>query len=174
MTRDYARDKSARALPKDYNYLGGDKSKSCPNCGHDINPLFLICPYCDFDFRYLSSYELCENCGRIVDECDEICHACGFIFKPHKSLPEVTRLCDEGFRLIEKYKIKDAKICFNKASKLDSRDPNPIVGNAYCLYHLGYYVLALKKCDEALDIDSESVGEEFYHTIKKQADSVKG
>lgn len=168
------RDTSSYSRHDDYMYSNDDSSKMCPNCGHTINPFFVICPFCDFDIRELPSYTLCDNCGRIIDECDEICHFCGVILKPHESLPEVVDLCDEGFRYIRSFKIKEAKICFNKASKIDSRDVNPIIGNAYCLYYLGYYVLALKKCDEARKLDPDCVDEEFYDKVMRKANSVKG
>ena len=168
------RDGSSCMRHKDYMYLDGDKTKMCPNCGHNINPLFVSCPFCDFDFRDLDSHELCSNCGRIIDDCDEICHACGVSLKPHESSPKVVDLCDEGFRHIRNFDIKKAKICFNKASKIDSMDANPIVGNGYCLYYLGYYVLALKKFDEARKLDPDCVDDEFYRKVQKKADSVKG
>ena len=172
---DYTkRDASLYSRHKDYRYLDGDKTKMCPNCGHNINPLFVICPVCNFDVRNLASYELCENCGRIIDEDDEACPSCGVNLKPHESLPEVVDLCDEGFRYIKRFKIKDAKLCFNKASKLDSKDVNPIIGNAYCLYYLGYYVLAIKKYEEALEIDPDCLDEDFYNSLVSKADSVKG
>lgn len=172
---DYLRRKaSTYSHHKDYMYLDDDKTKLCPNCGHKINPFFVICPFCDFDIRDLHLYETCENCGRIIDDCDEICNGCGTILKPQESLPEVAVLCDEGFRYIRNFKIKEAKVCFRKASKLDSRDANPIVGEAYCLYYLGYYVLALKKCDEALELDPDCVGDEFYMEVSDKANSVKG
>ena len=72
----------------------------------------------------------------------------------HVSLNEVTDLCDRGFRYIENFKIKDAKVCFNKASKLDSKDVNPVVGNAYCLYYLGYYVLSFNECKRAINMET--------------------
>ena len=168
------RDTSPYIRHKDYRYLDGDKTKICPSCGHNINPFFVICPYCDFDIRELSSYDLCPNCGRIIDDCDEICHACGIDLKHHESLPEVVALCDVGFRYIKDFKIKEAKTCFNKASRIDSKDVNPIIGNAYCLYYLGYYVLALKKCDEARKLDPDCVDEEFYDKVMRKANSVKG
>lgn len=172
---DYKRrDASLYSRLKDYRFFDGDKTKACPHCGSVINPFFVICPICDFDFRDLESYELCKNCGRIIDENDEMCPACGVTLKPHESLPEVVDLCDEGFRHIRNFKIKEAKVCFNRASKLDSRDVNPIIGNAYCLYYLGYYVLALRKYDEALKIDPDCVDDEFYSLLVNKADSVKG
>ena len=171
---DYARrDASSYSRHNDYRYSDEDKTKMCPNCGHNINPFFVICPFCDFDIRELPSYKLCKNCGRIVDECDEICHVCGVSLTPHESLPEVVNLCDEGFRHIKNFKIKEAKICFNRASKIDSKDVNPIIGNAYCLYYLGYYVLALKKYDEALKLDPDCVDEEFYSNLTSKVISVK-
>jgi tetratricopeptide (TPR) repeat protein len=91
----------------------------------------------------------------------------------HESLREVTDLCDEGFRNIENYKIKDAKACFNKALKLDSKDVNPVVGNAYCLYHLGYYVLSFKECKRAINMDIESIDRTFYRKVKAKAREVK-
>ena len=171
---DYTkRERFLHSQLKDYKYLDGDKTKTCPNCGHNINPFFVICPFCDFDIRDLHSYELCEKCGRIIDECDEICHACGVVLKPHESVPEVVELCDEGFMHIKNYKIKEAKICFNKALKIDSRDANPIVGDAYCLYYLGYYVLALKRFDEALKLNPDCVDEDFYNKVASKVDTVK-
>ncbi len=170
---DYKK-RNASSYSKDYRYLEGDKSKTCPSCGYRINPFFVICPFCDFDFRKLSSYEICENCGRIIDSDDDVCDACGYILRPHESLPEVMDLCDEGFALIKDFKIKEAKVCFNKALKLDSMDVNPIIGNAYCLYYLGYYVLALKECDEALKLDADCVDEDFYEDVVNKANSVKG
>ena len=116
---DYKRrDASLYSRLKDYRFFDGDKTKTCPHCGGIINPFFVICPVCDFDFRDLESYELCKNCGRIIDEDDEMCPACGVTLKPHESLPEVVDLCDEGFRHIRNFKIKEAKLCFNRASKL--------------------------------------------------------
>ena len=91
----------------------------------------------------------------------------------HESLREVTDLCDEGFRNIENYKIKDAKACFNRALKLDSKDVNPVVGNAYCLYYLGYYVLSFKECKRAINMDIESVDRVFYRKVKAKAREVK-
>ena len=89
-----------------------------------------------------------------------------------ESSKEVSQLCDEGFRHIEDYKIKDAKSCFNKAIKIDENDANPVVGNAYCLYHLGYYVLSLKECQKAIDMDIESVDRRFYRKVKAKVDEM--
>ena len=155
------------------NHSDNVDSKMCPYCGREINPFMVICPFCEFDFRDYDLYEKCENCGRLVDECDAVCANCGEVLKSHESIPEVVRLCDEGFRLIKDYKIKEAKICFNKASKIDSKDATPIVGSAYCLYYLGYYVLALKKCDEALKLDPDSVDDGFYNDVNDKVNSVK-
>jgi tetratricopeptide (TPR) repeat protein len=91
----------------------------------------------------------------------------------HISLPEVTDLCDDGFRHIENFKIKDAKACFNRALKLDSKDVNPVVGNAYCLYYLGYYVLSFKECKKAINMDIESIDRAFYRKVKAKASEVK-
>lgn len=90
----------------------------------------------------------------------------------HESCGEVSDLCDEGFRHIEDYRIRDAKVCFNKASRIDEMDANPIVGNAYCLFHLGYYVLALKECKKAIDMDIESVDRKFYRKVKAKANEL--
>lgn len=90
----------------------------------------------------------------------------------HESLKEVRQLCDEGFKNIAEYRIRDAKICFNKALKIDENDANPVIGNAYCLYHLGYYVLALKECRKAIDMDVESVDRKFYRKVKAKASEV--
>lgn len=156
-----------------FNHCDTHNSKVCPYCGREINQFMVICPFCDFDFRDYDLYDKCENCGRLVDDCDVVCANCGEVLKVHESIPEVIQLCDEGFRLIKNYKIKEAKICFNKASKLDSLDATPIVGSAYCLYYLGYYVLALKKCDEALKLDPDSVDKGFYNDVNDKANSVK-
>ena len=91
----------------------------------------------------------------------------------HLSLKEVSDLCDRGFDYIDDYKIKDAKVCFNKASKLDSKDVNPVVGNAYCLYYLGYYVLSFKECKKAINMDIESIDRVFYRKVKAKAEDVK-
>lgn len=91
----------------------------------------------------------------------------------HISLKEVTDLCDDGFGYLKDYKIKDAKACFNKALKLDDKDVNPVVGNAYCLYHLGYYVLAFKECKKAINMDIESIDRDFYRKVKSKASEVK-
>ena len=91
----------------------------------------------------------------------------------HESLKEVTDLCDDGFNYLEDFKIKDAKACFNKALKLDSKDVNPVVGNAYCLYHLGYYVLAFKECKKAINMDLNSIDRNFYRKVKSKANEVK-
>lgn len=91
----------------------------------------------------------------------------------HESLQEVTDLCDKGFDYIEDYKIKDAKACFNKALKIDSKDVNPVVGNAYCLYYLGYYVLSFKECKKAINMDIESLDRTFYRKVKAKAREVK-
>lgn len=91
----------------------------------------------------------------------------------HESLKEVSDLCDEGFNYIDDYKIKDAKVCFNKALKMDSKDVNPVIGNAYCLYYLGYYVLAFKECKKAINMDIESIDRNFYRKVKKKAHEVK-
>ena len=91
----------------------------------------------------------------------------------HESLKEVTDLCDDGFSYLEDFKIKDAKACFNKALKLDSKDVNPVVGNAYCLYHLGYYVLAFKECKKAINMDLNSIDRNFYRKVKSKANEVK-
>ena len=91
----------------------------------------------------------------------------------HESLNEVTDLCDRGFSYIENFKIKDAKVCFNKASKLDSKDVNPVVGNAYCLYYLGYYVLSFKECKRAINMDIDSIDRVFYRKVKSKAKEVK-
>lgn len=90
----------------------------------------------------------------------------------HESLKEVADLCDRGFDYIVKFKIKDAKVCFNKAKKLDENDVNPVVGNAYCLYHLGYYVLAFKECRKAINMDIESIDRTFYRKVKSRAKEV--
>ena len=165
-SRDYTRDVSQHSDFRDY------KSKMCPNCGHSINPFFVICPFCDFDLRQLSLHDVCEDCGRIIY--DDVCRYCGDVPVPHESLRRVAELCDEGFRHIGNFKIKEAKICFDRASKIDSNDANPVVGIAYCFYYLGYYVLALNKCDEAMKLDSDSVDEEFYGKVKSKVDSLKG
>ena len=167
-SKDYRRNASRHSHLRDY------KSKECPNCGHSINPFFVICPVCDFDLRDLHLYEVCGKCGRIIDDTDGICRNCEDDAMPHESAASVIQLCDEGFGHIENYRIKEAKICFDRASRIDSKDANPIAGSAYCFYHLGYYVLALKKCDEALKLDSESIDEVFYNKVKSKADSVKG
>ena len=91
----------------------------------------------------------------------------------HESLREVTDLCDKGFSFMENYKIKDAKACFNKALKLDSKDVNPVVGNAYCLYYLGYYVLSFKECKRAINMDIDSIDRTFYRKVKAKAKEVK-
>lgn len=91
----------------------------------------------------------------------------------HVSMKEVSDLCDRGFDYIDDYKIKDAKVCFNKALKLDSKDVNPVVGNAYCLYHLGYYVLSFKECKKAINMDIESIDRVFYRKVKAKAREVK-
>lgn len=91
----------------------------------------------------------------------------------HESLKEVSDLCDEGFNYIDDYKIKDAKVCFNKALKLDSKDVNPVIGNAYCLYHLGYYVLAFEECKKAINMDIKSIDRSFYRKVKAKAREVK-
>ncbi|MEE1335877.1 tetratricopeptide repeat protein, partial [Methanobrevibacter sp.] len=91
----------------------------------------------------------------------------------HESLKEVTDLCDDGFNYLEDFKIKDAKACFNRALKLDSKDVNPVVGNAYCLYHLGYYVLAFKECKKAINMDLNSIDRNFYRKVKSKANEVK-
>lgn len=91
----------------------------------------------------------------------------------HESLKEVTDLCDEGFGYIEDFKIKDAKVCFNKALKLDSKDVNPVIGNAYCLYYLGYYVLSFKECKKAINMDIGSIDRVFYRKVKAKANEVK-
>lgn len=91
----------------------------------------------------------------------------------HESLKEVSDLCDRGFDYIEDFKIKDAKVCFNKALKLDSKDVNPVVGNAYCLYYLGYYVLSFKECKKAINMDIDSIDRVFYRKVKSKANEVK-
>jgi tetratricopeptide (TPR) repeat protein len=91
----------------------------------------------------------------------------------HESLKEVTDLCDEGFEYIEDFKIKDAKVCFNKALKLDSKDVNPVIGNAYCLYYLDYYVLSFKECKKAINMDIGSIDRVFYRKVKAKANEVK-
>ncbi len=91
----------------------------------------------------------------------------------HESLKEVTDLCDRGFNYIEDFKIKDAKVCFNKALKIDSKDVNPVVGNAYCLYYLGYYVLSFKECKKAINMDIDSIDRIFYRKVKSKAKGVK-
>lgn len=89
-----------------------------------------------------------------------------------QSCEEVSRLCDEGFRHIEEFEIKDAKSCFNRALKIDENDVNPVVGNAYCLFHLGYYVLSLKECRKAIDMDIESVDRKFYRKVKAKVNEM--
>lgn len=119
----------------------------------------------------IDRYEIDPKFLRFYDELKEIdvvdAHS------NHESLKEVSDLCDEGFGYIGDYKIKDAKACFNKALKLDSEDVNPVVGNAYCLFYLGYYVLALKECKKAIDMDIESVDRVFYRKVKAKASEVK-
>lgn len=83
---------------------------------------------------------------------------------------EVTRLCDEGFEYVRKVEFKNALKCFNKASKIDSEDVNPIIGQAYCSFYLGYYVKALKECRLALSMDITSVDRKFYRQVKFKAD----
>lgn len=90
----------------------------------------------------------------------------------HESSSEVTRLCDEGFTHVENYRIKDAKACFNRAVKIDGDDVNPVVGNAYCLFYLGYYVLSLKECQKAINMDIESVDRKFYRKVKARVNEL--
>jgi tetratricopeptide (TPR) repeat protein len=145
-SRDYSRDVPQHSDFRDY------KSKMCPNCGRSINPFFVICPFCDFDLRELSMHEVCGQCGRIMDDSEGICHYCEGIAMPHESIRKVAELCDEGFRHIRNFRIKEAKICFDKASKLDSNDANPVVGTAYCFYYLGYHdILDYFDCHDILD-----------------------
>lgn len=119
----------------------------------------------------IDRYEIDPKFLRFYDELKEI--SVVDAHSNHESLREVADLCDEGFNYIEDYKIKDAKACFNKALKLDSKDVNPVVGNAYCLFYLGYYVLALKECKKAIDMDIESIDRTFYRKVKAKASEVK-
>ena len=83
---------------------------------------------------------------------------------------EVNMLCDDGFRFIDNYKFKDAKKSFNKALKLQPRNTRVLYGDAVCLFNLGYYIPALKRCDEALKIDSNSIDETFYKKVKDKSE----
>ena len=170
MFRDYFKKKS-ESSHKDYEI----SMKMCPNCGKEVSSLSIICPYCRIDFRDTFTEERCSGCGQLIRQGDMKCPSCGFEYGEEFSQndEEVTRLCDRGFRYIEDFRFKDAKVCFNKASKLNPYDINPIVGNAYCLYHLGYYVLSLKKCRQALKMDDESIDEEFYSKVKAKAADIR-
>lgn len=86
---------------------------------------------------------------------------------------EVTRLCDEGFEYLQDENYVKASKLFTKASKVDSEDINPIIGMAYCSFHLGYYVKALKECRIALGMDITSVDRKFYRKVKIKADGEK-
>lgn len=169
MFRDY--------LNNDYNGAHKDYEfsfRKCPNCGRDVNSLSIICPFCQIDFRDTFTDERCGGCGQIIRKGDTVCPSCGFEYEISKENgEEASKLCDKGFRYIEEFRIKDAKVCFNRALKLNPHDVNPIVGNAYCLYHLGYYVLSLKNCEQALKMDSDALSEEFYDKVKSKVNEVK-
>lgn len=171
MFRDYF-NKDSNSSHVDYEF----SFKKCPNCGRDINSLSLICPFCQIDFRDTFTDERCGGCGQLIRQGDTVCPSCGFQYgiSFDQNSEEVSRLCDKGFRYIEEFRIKEAKVCFNKASKLNPNDVNPIVGNAYCLYHLGYYVLSLQMCRQALKMDSNAVNDEFYNKVKSKASDIKG
>lgn len=170
MFRDYFK-KNSKGSRKDY-VIG---KKACPNCGKEVSSLAVFCPYCKIDFRDQFTDERCGGCGQLIRQGDLTCPSCGFHYGDDFSAnsEEVSDLCDKGFRYIEDFRFKDAKVCFNRASKLNPYDINPIVGNAYCLYHLGYYVLSLKKCDQALKMDAESIDDEFYKKVKSKAADVR-
>ena len=82
---------------------------------------------------------------------------------------KIIKLCEDGFKYIEEYKIKEAKKCFNKALKLEPNNPKAIYGNAMCLYKLGYYIPALDECEKALQIDENVVDYNFYQQVKNKA-----
>ena len=85
---------------------------------------------------------------------------------------QVNKLCDDGFKHMERYEIKDALVCFKKAVKLDSGNVRAIEGLAQCLYNLGYYIPALNKYEEALNINSDAVDYEFYRKVKIKAEKL--
>lgn len=45
--------------------------EKCRNCGNDINPTSLNCPYC-----YEENKKKCDNCGRLIDVDWRFCPFC--------------------------------------------------------------------------------------------------
>ena len=170
MFRDYFK-KRNESSHKDYEA----GQKTCPNCAKNVSSHAGICPYCKIDFTDTFTDERCSGCGRLIRQGDFTCPSCGFEYGREflQNDDEISKLCDKGFRHIENFRFKDAKVCFNRASKLNPYDINPIIGNAYCLYHLGYYVLSLKMCNMALKIDENSLDDDFYRKVKSKAADIR-
>ncbi len=89
----------------------------------------------------------------------------------YSSDDSVSDLCDDGFRYLRDNNIVKASKTFNRANKMDPNDPNPIVGQAYCSYNLGYHKKALEECNRALKLEYGIVDDDFLRKVKQKAEN---